>query len=93
MNLKKLQEYLSNKSPEELKAEWDEMFPPENDPPKGWISIEEHLPMMYAMDIEQGYSEFKIKYKNGNEGVNYVSDGNTWYHYAKKAGITHWFNN
>ena len=93
MNLhKKLKEYLDSKTTEELQAEWEEMFPPENDPPKGWISIEDHLPMMYAIDIGQGYSEFKVKYKNGNEGVNYVGDGNIWYYEAKKAGITHWLN-
>jgi len=61
-----LQEYLDSKSSEELQAEWDEMFPPENDPPKGWVSIEEHLPGWMAMDVAKGYTEYKVKFKDGS---------------------------
>lgn len=75
---------------EEEKAEMREHFRDKR--PKGWLSIEEHLPMMYAKDIMQGYSEFKIKYADGKEGVARVSDHNIWYYHAKEAGVTHWFN-
>jgi len=88
----KLKEYLDSKTDEELRKEWDEMFPPENDPPKGWVSIEDHLPMMYAIDIGKGYSEFRVKYEDGQEGIAWVSDHNVWYYEAKKEGITHWLN-
>lgn len=60
--------------------------------PKGWLSIEEHLPMMFANDIMQGYSIFKVRDKNGNEFNSAVTDHNIWYYRAKDEGITHWFN-
>lgn len=90
--LKKLKAYLDSKTPEELQAEWDEMFPPENDPPKGWVSIEDHLPMMLATDVLQGCTMYKVKYADGKENHTCVSDHNMWYYIAKEAGITHWFN-
>jgi hypothetical protein len=60
--------------------------------PKGWLSIEKHLPMMYATDMVQGYTLYKVKDKNGNEFGSAVSDHNVWYYMAKEAGITHWWN-
>ena len=90
--VEKLKKYLDSKTPEELEKEWDEMFPPENDPPKGWVYIEDRLPQMYAIDIMKGYSEFKVKYADGKEDITWVSDHNVWYYAAKDAGITHWFN-
>jgi len=60
--------------------------------PKGWLSIDEHLPMMRAIDIIQGYSLFMVKDKDGNDFWTMVSDHNAWYYKAKDAGITHWFN-
>ena len=60
--------------------------------PKGWLSIEEYLPMMCAIDIVQGYTLYKVKDKNGNEFESAVSDHNNWYYYAKEEGITHWWN-
>jgi len=92
MNIEKLKEYLDSKTPEELTKEWNEMFPLENEPSKGWVSIEDHLPQMYAIDIMKGYSEFKVKYDDGKEDVAWISDHNVWYYVAKEAGITHWFN-
>lgn len=88
----KMREYLDSKTDEELSKEWDEMFPPENDPPKGWVSIEDHLPEMYAIDIMKGYSKFKVKYADGHEDIARVGDHNVWYYIAKESGITHWFN-
>ena len=66
-------------------------FPPDTRP-KGWLSIEEYLPMMYAIDIIQGYTIYKVKDKDGNEFESAVSDHNVWYYVAKEAGITHWWN-
>lgn len=37
----------------------DKCFPPDTRP-KGWLSIEEYLPMMYAIDIIQGYTTMII---------------------------------
>ncbi len=73
------------------KEEMEEFSPPDTRP-KGWLSIEEYLPMMYAIDISQGCSEYKVKYADGKEDTTCVSDHNTWYYYAKEIGITHWFN-
>lgn len=61
--------------------------------PDGWVDIEEHLPMMRAIDISEGYTLFLVKDKDGNEFESPVSDHNTWYYAAKEQGITHWKNN
>jgi len=84
---KKVNEALENMTQEDI----DKCFPPDTRP-KGWLNIEEHLPMMYAIDIMQGYSLFKVKDKDGNEFESGVSDHNLWYYTAKEAGITHWWN-
>ena len=88
-SLEALSNYLKNQTAEE-RAEMIEHFRDKR--PKGWLSIEEHLPMMYAIDITEGYSVFKVRYADGKEGTTKVSDHNTWYYRAKDEGITHWFN-
>lgn len=47
-----------------------------------------------AMDfITQGYSEYRVKDKDGNEFITRVTDHMVWYHMiAKQNNITHWFN-
>lgn len=62
------------------------------DIPKGWVSIEDHLPQMLAMDIMVGYTTYKVKFKDGTESITAVSDHNIWYYRAKEEGITHWLN-
>ena len=88
----KLKKYLDSKTAEELATEWNEMFGDEPEIPKGWVSIEDHLPVMLAMDIGKGYSEYKVKDEHGKESIAWVSDHNVWYHMAKEVGITHWWN-
>lgn len=85
--IKKLEESLSNITQEEI----DKYFPTSS-VPKGWVSIEEHLPMMYAIDIRQGYSLYKVKDVNGEEFQSAVCDHDSWYYMAKDSGITHWWN-
>ena len=82
-----MQGLLANITQEEI----NKYFPPDTRP-KGWLSIEEYLPMMCAIDIVQGYTLYKVKDKNGNEFESAVSDHNNWYYYAKEEGITHWWN-
>lgn len=84
----KIKDVIANMSNEE----WDKYFPKDTKP-KGWISIEEHLPMMNAIDIINGGTKYKVCYKDGTEDYSIVSDHNTWYYYAKEEGITHWLNN
>lgn len=86
--LEKIHEAITKLSPEEYAYFFS------SDPkPKGWISIEEHLPMFMAKDIEQGYSSYLVKDKDGNKFETQVSDHNTWYVLvAKPNGITHWLN-
>jgi len=84
-----LRKHLANMT-EEQKEEMREHFRDKR--PKGWLSIEEHLPMMYANDIEKGYSVFKVRDKNGNEFDSAVSDHNIWYYRAKEEEITHWLH-
>jgi len=84
---KALRGHLKKMTQEEI----DEFFPKDTRP-KGWLSIEEHLPMMMALDIMKGFTEYKVKYGDGKEDITCVSDHNTWYYYAKEMGITHWWN-
>lgn len=60
--------------------------------PQGWVSIEDHLPKWMGMDVAKGYSEYRVKDKDGNEGISYVTDHTMWYYRAKDQGITHWYN-
>ncbi len=90
--LEALDNYYENTHPDVIKEHFAKMFTGEV-VPSGWISIEEHLPMVDVEDfISKGYSEFKVKYANGKTGKGYVTDHNTWYYYSKEQGITHWFN-
>lgn len=82
-----LKESLENMTPEE-----EEKYFPKDTKPKGWISIDEHLPMFMAVDLLEGGSTYKVKFVDGTEGKTKVADHNTWYYYAKEAGITHWWN-
>ncbi len=63
-----------------------------DDRPKGWLSIEEYLPMMPVDDLVQGYSVFKVRDKDGKEFETRVTDHHIWYYHAKDAGVTHWLN-
>lgn len=82
-----MKEAIENITPEEI-----EKYFPSSKIPEGWISIEEHLPMMRALDVMQGYTQYSVRYEDGTEGISTVSDHNTWKYYAKEVGITHWFN-
>ncbi len=94
MNLKitqelkdKISQALDNISDEDL-----EKYFPEDTRPKGWLSIEDYLPPMLAIDISKGATAYRIKRKDGSIGETFVSDHNIWYYEAKQEGITHWFN-
>lgn len=89
IDLDKLQEYLDSLS-ESDKEDLRNYFADKR--PKGWLSIDEHLPMMLAGDISRGYSVFKVRYSDGAEGITKVADHAVWFYDAKEAGITHWFN-
>lgn len=91
MNVNELRDYLKNLTEEE-KEEIRRKYFPEDRRPKGWVSIEAHLPMMMVKDITQGYSVYKVKDEFGNEFETRVCDHNTWYYHAKEIGITHWYN-
>lgn len=86
-NLDKMKEAIANMTPEDK-----EKFFPEDTTPKGWVSIEEHLPMCMASDVGQGGSLYKVKNARGRELCSLVSDHNVWYYMAKEQGITHWWN-
>lgn len=85
----KMDHFFKNITPEQIQ-EMKDFF--KDDRPKGWLSIEDHLPYMFAIDVMQGYSVFKVRYADGTEGTSPVADHNTWYYRAKGQGITHWLN-
>ena len=87
--VEKLKEILDNQTPEEHAATV-EFF--RDKTPKGWLSIEEHLPKFRAMDIMQGCSIYKVRYADGHEDETCVSDHTMWYYLAKEEGIVEWLN-
>ena len=82
---------LDNMTPEEHEAIMKKVAP-EDKTPKGWVSIEDALPHWMLLDVEEGYSTYKVKYKDGRESESRVTDHQTWYYMAKDAGVTHWWN-
>lgn len=84
-------EKMLNNMSEEEKEEMRKHF--EDKTPKGWVSIEEHLPQCTVDDFcSKGYSEYIVKDKDGNEFMSAVTDHHVWYYQAKAQGITHWYN-
>ena len=90
LNLQKMSEAIDKALNSMTKEDWERMFP---EKPKGWISIEDELPMVYALDyFKKGFTEFKVKDNAGKEFTSRVCDGNTWlYEVAKPLNITHWY--
>lgn len=43
--------------------------------------------------MDQGYSVYKVKTKDGEEFESFVSDHSIWYYDAKTNNVTHWWNN
>jgi len=87
LDLEKFRIVLNNITTEEM-----EYYFPADTTPKGWISIEDHLPTFKAKDIIEGCTYYKVKFDNDAEGVSCVADHYTWYYYAKSVHITHWWN-
>lgn len=84
--------YLANMT-EEQKEELREQL--KDKTPKGWISIEDELPMVTCGDVLKHNALIKfIKVKNDKEEEfeSQVGDHNTWYYHAKENGITHWWH-
>lgn len=88
--IKALRKHLDNLTEEEKEEIRKELM--EDEPPKGWLSIEEYLPSWKAVDFLKGYSEYLVKNKYGKEFKSKVTDHDLWYYEAKEIGITHWFN-
>ena len=65
-----------------------------NTTPWGWVSIEDELPRLLAVDyILRGYTEYSVRYNDGSIGVSKVSDPTLWYYeVAIPEGIIEWWN-
>jgi len=83
---------LLRKALKEMTPEETEKYFPKDTRPKGWLSIEDYLPMWMADDAAKGYSEYRVRLSDGTERTTRVADHNTWYYEAKYNGITHWLN-
>lgn len=88
--LKKLEALIDNMTPEE-KARHEYLLK-SSEKPKGWLSIEEHLPVWKAKDFEKGYTTVRVRYSTGRSGYSQCTDHNMWYHIMKDSGVTHWWN-
>jgi hypothetical protein len=60
--------------------------------PKGWISIEQHLPIWLPKDVLKGFSSYMVKNHLGQVFQSKVTDHNLWKLTAIKNNITHWYN-
>lgn len=89
--LKNIDDFFANKTEEELEEIKKKYFP-ECRIPKGWVSIEEHLPKCRAVDLFNGGTKYKVRYNDGVVGCTMVLDHNIWYVEVKSMGITHWLN-
>lgn len=66
----------------------------EKEIPKGWVSIEKHLPVCSTIDfLKKEYTPYKVKDKNGDIfecGVG--EDSLVWYSDVKTIGVEYWWN-
>jgi hypothetical protein len=90
--LENLKKYLENRTEEEIEEDRKFLCGDDEIIPKGWISIEDHLPSFIVRDIEQGYSIYEVKNNDGEIGTTTVTDSRMWYYRAKEIGVTHWLN-
>ena len=88
----KIDDFFNNLSEEEKVKLKEKYFPKEDGAPKGWVSIEESLPTLRALDLFEGGTEYKILFEDGFEAYSRVTDPNMWYYWAKEVGVTHWYN-
>lgn len=88
IDLNKLREKLENITEDDFK----EYFRNKPKIPKGWVSIDDHLPKWLAIDLERGYSSYKVRDINGNEFKTTVTDHSLWEVQAREMNITHWLN-
>ena len=89
--IENLDQFLRNMTEEER----ENFFPKIEPLPEGWISIEDHLPMVTCGDIiNNGIPAKSVKVKDGqgNESESTVGDHHVWYYIMKENGITHWYN-
>ena len=86
----KIDDFFDNLSEEDIERIKQKYFP-ESTIPKGWVSIEDHLPQFLVKDVEVGYSTYKVR--NEEEFYMDVTDPNIFYYKAKELGVTHWHNN
>lgn len=84
---RKLEEALNSMTEED----WQKYFPKDNRP-KGWLSIEDHLPYCDALDYFSGGTVIKVRNTSGEEFESKVIDHNIWYYRMKELGVTHWYN-
>lgn len=90
-SLRATKEYFDKLTPEELEDIKLRFF---TEPiiPKGWVSIEDHLPFCKIGDLLNHGTKYNVKDKDNNVFDSFVMDHNIWYYQAKENGITHWFN-
>ena len=88
----KIDNFFNNLTEDEIEKLKEKYFPKESNTAKGWISIDEILPMSKAVDLSEGGTEYKILFEDGVESYSRVADPNTWYYLAKEIRITHWCN-
>lgn len=85
-----LKRILDEASPEQIE-QWKKDLNPVRNIPTGWVSIEEHLPMMLARDFATG-TPILVRNAEHVETTTIVCDHNVWYYMMKEAGVIEWFN-
>jgi hypothetical protein len=87
---KKITDSITDEQREKFWKDWEENRW-DKDLKTGWISIEDCLPRMSAMDLLNGGTRCKVKTKDGEEFDTRVGDHQGWYYEVKEIGVTHWW--
>ena len=75
----KIDNFFNNLTEDEKEKLKEKYFPKESNTPKGWVSIDESLPMSKAVDLFEGGTEYKILFEDGVEAYSRVADPNPCY--------------
>ena len=72
----KIDNFFNNLTEDEIEKLKEKYSPKENNTPKVWVSIDEGLPMLKAVDLFEGGTEYKILFEDGVESYSRVLDPN-----------------
>ena len=67
----KIDNFFNNLTEDEIEKLKEKYSPKESNTAKGWVSIEESLPILRALDLFEGGTEYKILFEDGQDFFKY----------------------